>query len=109
MFYYFRSIIINLIKIFLPALLLFLLTPQLIHLSKPLNEVQHFLQAHQITLLVSHLLFCFLLYMLWPKFIQTLIYYKGYDITPLQMKLALSVRWYLLGIILFLEALIWWR
>ncbi|MGQ3887855.1 hypothetical protein ACQUW5_02340 [Legionella sp. CNM-1927-20] len=109
MFYYLRSIIIVLIKLIIPASLLLLIAPKLVHLSKPLNELQTFLQTYQITFLISHLLFYFLLYILWPRFIQVILYHKNHEITPAQMLLALSARWYLLGILFFLETLVWWR
>ncbi|WP_419420694.1 hypothetical protein ACNVED_05180 [Legionella sp. D16C41] len=109
MFYYLCSTIIVLIKFLIPAFLLFLLIPQVLQLSKPLQEAQHFLQIHHVHFLISHLLFYLLLYLLWPQFIQIIINRKNYEVTSDQLKLALRSRWSLLVVLIFTEIIFWWR
>lgn len=106
---YTRLIIINLIKMIIPVSMLFLIAPQLVHINKTLNEIQIFLSAHQIIFLISHLLFYVVVYLLWPKIVQVFLFRKKHTLAPAQIHLVLSARLYLLGILLFIELLIWWR
>ena len=105
---YLRSTIIVTIQCIVPAMLLFLIAPQLIHHSGELNQVQIFFKAHQGMLFIAHNLFYLSLFFLWPQVINLTVSRKNHAPDTNQIKIALSARWYLLAAMAFFELLIFW-
>lgn len=106
---YIRPFIIMTIQILLPGLLFLSLAPVLIHYRANLNQIQHFLSNHKIGFLLFHSIFYLALLFLWPIIIRIWVNQSPNDINPLQIKSALTARWYLFAGFLFFELLYWWR
>ncbi len=100
---YIRSTIIVIFQILLPITALLILAPLFIN-TKVINHLQQLL-FHP-GLIVLHALFYLSLILLWPKLVQRL--QKQNPVNTEQFKTALKVRWYLLALFLFLDALILW-
>ena len=89
---YLRSAIIVTIQCIVPAMLLFLIAPQLIHHSGELNQSQIFFKAHQWMLLIAHSLFYLSLFFLWPLIINLTVSRQNNAPDTNQIKIALSAR-----------------
>lgn len=103
---YIRSTIIVIMQSILPILALFIITPLLLQ-SNALNNVHKSLDGLNTWFLIFHGLFYFFLVLLWPKVV--LRYRAQNHLNAEQIKIALNIRWYLLGIFLLIDSLVLWR
>ncbi|KTD63270.1 hypothetical protein Lsan_1388 [Legionella santicrucis] len=101
---YIRSTIIVLVQILLPIMALLVLAPLFIN-TKVINHLQQ--PVFHPWFIVLHALFYLTLILLWPKVAQRL--HKQNPINSEQLKTALKIRWYLLTLFLFIDALMLWR
>lgn len=98
---YIRSAIIVLTQTVLPILILVIAAPWFIN-NNLLQQWQRSLTSNQLGFLIFHGLFYLGLIFLWPKLIIRL--QAQSKIGTEQLNLALKVRWYLLSIFLFVDA-----
>ncbi|KTC66370.1 Uncharacterised protein (plasmid) [Legionella adelaidensis] len=103
---YIRSTIIVITQSILPILGLLICTPLLLE-SNALNTVRHSLVRLNAWFLLFHGLFYFFLVLLWPKVVSR--YRAQNHLNAEQIKIALNIRWYLLGIFLLIDSLVLWR
>ncbi|KTC93570.1 hypothetical protein [Legionella cincinnatiensis] len=101
---YMRSTIIVILQILLPITALLILAPLLIN-TKVINYLQQ--PVFQPWFIVLRTLFYTSLILLWPKLVQRI--HKQNPINTEQYKTALKVRWYLLVLFLFIDALMLWK
>lgn len=101
---YIRSTIIVVVRILLPIMVLLVLAPLFIN-TKVINQLQQ--PVFHPWFIALHALFYLTLIFLWPKLLQHL--HKQNPINTEQLKTALKVRWYLLTLFLFIDALMLWR
>ncbi|STX28427.1 Uncharacterised protein [Legionella beliardensis] len=104
--HYIRSTIIILLQAILPILALFILAPLLIN-KNSFAQWQHVLTNNQPVFIILHGLFYLALVWLWPKLITRL--QTQNQLSPPQLSSALNIRWYLLTIFIFIDALMIWR
>ena len=105
---YLRATIIVTAQCILPVLLLLCIIPVLINHAHELNQLQKFIQAHQIALLLLHSLVYLSCFLLWPYLIKLIISHQNNRPDINQIKIAISARWYLLAAVAFFELLIYW-
>jgi len=104
-----RSTIIVLAQYVLPALLLLIITPQVMNHAGQLNQTQTFFKTHQAALLLAHGLFYLILFLLWPHVIKLIISRRDHFPDSATIKTATSARWYLLAAMVLFELLIYWK
>ncbi|HAT6977306.1 hypothetical protein [Legionella pneumophila] len=100
--HYIRSSIIVLIQTILPIIGLLMITPWVIN-TNILTRWQHTFSNIQPLFLGLHGLLYLALILLWPRLISRL--QNQHQLSPEQLSTALKVRWYLLGIFVFIDAL----
>lgn len=105
---YLRSTIIVTVQCIVPALLLLVIAPLLINHATELTQLQKFIEAHKIALLLIHGLFYLSIFSLWPYVIKRLTSRQNHCPDTTQIKIANSARWYLLAAIAFFEFLVYW-
>ncbi|MCW8444221.1 hypothetical protein OQJ05_09185 [Fluoribacter gormanii] len=102
--YIIRSTIIGIFQILLPIVILLVLAPWYIN-TQVINHLKQ--PVFQPWFIVLHTLFYLGLILLWPKLVQHI--HKQNPINTEQFKTALKVRWYLLALFLFIDALMLWK
>ncbi|MCE0722770.1 hypothetical protein [Legionella resiliens] len=104
--YYIRSSIIVLIQAILPIIGLLMIVPWVIN-TNLLIRWQHTFSNIQPLFLGLHGLLYLALILLWPKLVARI--QINNQLTSEQLNIALKARWYLLGIFLFIDAMMIWR
>ncbi|HAT7932256.1 TPA: hypothetical protein GJ761_10635 [Legionella pneumophila] len=104
--HYIRSFIIVLIQAILPIIGLLIIAPWIIN-TNILTRWQHTFANIQPLFLGLHRLLYLALILLWPKLVTRI--QINNQLSSEQLKTALKVRWYLLAIFLFIDALMIWR
>ncbi|WP_019215207.1 hypothetical protein [Legionella tunisiensis] len=104
--HYIRSSIIVLIQAILPIIGLLMIAPWIIN-TNILTRWQHTFANIQPLFLGLHGLLYLALILLWPKLVTRI--QINNQLSSEQLKTALKVRWYLLAIFLFIDALMIWR
>lgn len=105
---YLRSTIIVTVQCIVPVLLLLVIAPLLINHVAELTQLQKFIEAHRVALLLTHGLFYLSIFYLWPHIIKQIISRQNDCPDTTQIKIATSARWYLLAAIAFFELLVYW-
>lgn len=100
-----RLTIIRVLRCVTLLLLLSLFMPKLIHHADGLHQLQVFLNQHQLLFMLVHGFFYMLLFFLWPTLIQFTLRKQHEKVASSQITLALSARWYLLGVLMVFELL----
>ncbi|HAU0843156.1 TPA: hypothetical protein ACT9KV_001340 [Legionella pneumophila] len=100
--HYIRSSIIVLIQTVLPIIALLAIAPWFIN-GNMLTRWQSTFTGIQPLFLSLHGLFYLVFILLWPRLISRL--QNQHQLTPEQLSTALKARWYLLGIFVFIDAL----
>ncbi|HFT6662071.1 TPA: hypothetical protein ACGRM6_001344 [Legionella pneumophila] len=100
--HYIRSSIIVLIQTLLPIVALLALAPWFIN-GNLLTRWQSTFATIQPLFLGLHGLLYLALILLWPRFISRI--QNQHQLSPEQQSTALKARWYLLGIFVFIDAL----
>lgn len=100
--HYIRSSIIVLIQTVLPIIALLMIAPWFIN-SNLLTRWQNTFTTMQPLFLVMHGVLYLSLVLLWPRLISRL--QNQHQLTAEQLNTALNVRWYLLAIFVFIDAL----
>ncbi|HAT1845517.1 hypothetical protein [Legionella pneumophila] len=100
--HYIRSSIIVLIQTLLPIVALLALAPWFIN-GNLLTRWQSTFATIQPLFLGLHGVFYLALILLWPRLISRL--QNQHQLAPEQLNTALKARWYLLGIFVFIDAL----
>ncbi|GAN26127.1 hypothetical protein Lsai_3048 [Legionella sainthelensi] len=102
--HYIRSSIIVLIQAILPIIGLLIIAPWIIN-TNLLTRWQHTFANIQPLFLGLHGLLYLVLILLWPRLIMRI----NDQLTSEQLTTALKIRWYLLAIFLFIDAMMIWR
>lgn len=100
--HYIRSSIIVLIQTILPMIALLALAPWFIN-GNLITRWQSTFATIQPLFLGLHGVFYLALILLWPRLISRL--QNQHQLAPEQLNTALKARWYLLGIFVFIDAL----
>ncbi|MFO2967157.1 hypothetical protein SCN92_01400 [Legionella pneumophila serogroup 1] len=103
--HYIRSSIIVLIQSVLPIIALLAIAPWFIN-GNLLTRWQSTFATIQPLFLGLHGVFYLALILLWPRLISHL--QNQHQLSPEQLSTTLKARWYLLGIFVFIDALMIW-
>ena len=104
-----RSTIIVTIQFIVPAVLIFILAPQLLNHTHQLSSIRDFFNQHQLEFVLLHCGFYLGLFWIWPRLIRMIATSQSTNPDVTQIKSAISARWYLITIMVFFELLSWWK
>ena len=104
-----RSTIIVTIQCIVPAVLLFIIAPQLLKHTQQLNQAHYFFNNHQLQFLLAHCGFYLTLFAIWPSLIKLITTRLNSPPDESALKVAISARWYLITAMAFLELLTRWN
>jgi len=93
---------------FMPTILGLLIIPVFINHTDRLNQLQAFLNHHQVLFISVHVLFGLTLYCFWDRIIRAFNARQTIPLSPTSTQIALSARLYLLAAIMFFELLVYW-
>ncbi|MBA2710116.1 MAG: hypothetical protein H0U57_05955 [Tatlockia sp.] len=105
----FKPTIIALFQLVMLAILAVIVVSLLLNNSESIRHWQDFFNQFKNVFLIGHSLFYMALIVLWPKLVAWLASRQAIPPEPQQLIKATQMRFYLVGILVLFECLIWLR